>query len=348
MDWEGDTADMKGSLKEFQRLLDCFAPAMALAEQALDRPEIRFDLDFEAGLETDVTPIWDLIFLSDVFVLRARTRAARGEGDGALKDVGRLLKLGDAAESGHCFFGMMMAIRFRSEAIVGLEEILRGCEPGKAALQALAARMERTAKGMDTREVVRLERVFIIETFRELLAGRVPPNVQESASPDPPFVLKKTAVDLLERIQRCMDVAGRPYSEAVPVIRRSCNPPGEGSMAHDLLEPIRSGFLAYARCRLGLQMGALACRIAAGRGEGLPGIPLFNDPFTGEPIRKREWAGAVLLSSPGPDRKDEGLEPADFTTKEPDGDWDDLYFYIPPSSVHRDPETDPRARERSE
>jgi len=341
MDWEGDTADMKGSLKEFQSLLDCFAPAVALAEQALDRPEIRFDIDYGAGLETDITHFSDLIYFSDLFDLRARTRAAAGEGDAAVDDLVRLLQLSDTAEAGRVYIAAMIALSIRSGAVSCLKDVLRFCEPGPEALQRLGDRMDQTGKAMDPRDMLVSGRVYIIEVFRKLLAGKIPPNLQGSTSPDPPFVLKKTVIDLLERIQRCMDVAGRPYSEAAPVFRKACFPPGEGGIANALLEPIRFGFLAFAGCRLVLRMGSMACRIAAERPDGASGIPLFNDPFTGEPIRKREWAGAVLLSSPGPDRMDEGLEPADFTTKEPDGDWDDLYFYIPPPLDPRFPESDP-------
>lgn len=303
-DEQPDAELLRKRAAEFRAILDAFAPILATAEVALQRPDSRFPIDYAAGFAAELPHLADLRGLARLLRLRAEVAAMEGDTDRALRDCATILRLGDTLADEPLLISYLVRVAAVGIAHDATEEVLAIAPASPAALRALADAFASREAALDAhfRRAVRGEVAMEFAVLQWFAPVRLPgeggdvfysiPAVEETAAKDLDTVLQAVTwairaagpglvhinqLRLLAEADALLEALGQPYSEAAPRLdaRRAALDLGSGGMLYLfpslMWTPIMSAYDAHIRAIATVRTASAGCQLLATAGSGSGG-----------------------------------------------------------------------------
>ena len=314
--------------EDARRIFDKLAPALAVAEQGLEKEGCRFDLAYDDGLGMLLPHLMGLRHLARLFALRGAVALRQGDVDAAIADVGRTMKLAQVIDGEPLLISRLVGIAIEQLGATLAQDI--ATEKALTAKQAGALSDIFESRVSDRRMVDALigERVFGLDAHEMLRRGELSFDDIGQGGGKPvallrpilgPFV-KANAVVYLETMADIVDAAGKPigrFRAAFDEDKLTESIPGWAILPRLLIPALTRAVEAEGRVQAILRSGASAFAIAAEVNrdrdvdpkKSAPGGLAMVDPFTGKPLTIIKKDGSIAVYSVGTNLKDDGGGP---------------------------------------
>ena len=293
--------------------LDAYPRAIRLLQQAADCPHYLPQADYTVGPPTfisdNLTRYQHLRSAQRLLNARAQLFLAQGKPDEALASCIRMFRLAEHIGQEPMLIGYHVAFACRMIAVNTANSALRSGLVAESTRDALEAELARHNSPQAFCRMLKTERVFAIESFRDYIEryGYWPVRV---------FWISDECA-YLDLIARHFDLACLPYAQAITAEAESAGSPGRMQVMTRLAVPsleaslvVLSRDLAWVRClrvlnALQRQRGQAPQTEPALSQLGLP-ADVTTDPFNGAPLLLKKLPEGWLIYSVGRNLTDDG------------------------------------------
>ena len=309
---------------------DVVRRALALAERAADRPQCRFDLQYDMGLDLSLAHQHKLLMLTHLLAARAVHEARQDNGDDALRTLHSALQTSHALRTEPFVYSSVFRNQQVAVSLRALQEILTRTTVTDDTLADLSTLLPSPE---DIRDHFLLalngDRLLFKENgWIKIGSDSFPPDLHWRdrfifAFFAFPSVLRANHAIYLREMDRITRETARPYWEHPAPAANVFDPKSSGLswcsllalVATDIVPPHRKTMAtaqanvqvaraALALLRHKLAHGAYPASLAEIDPAFLPEVPL--DPFTGNPLVYRPDGDGFLLYSLGENLADDG------------------------------------------
>ncbi|MGB2820518.1 MAG: hypothetical protein WBF17_06020, partial [Phycisphaerae bacterium] len=323
---------------DLQAFLRRHEPTLRLLHAAAGKSGCYFDHDYaNPSIEVLCPEFWQFRRAGKVLALAARSKAARGDFRGGLRDVNTMFAFAEHAGNGPFLISVLVAIGTDAMAAETLQSVL---DTGRATAEDLAAL--HIEESLSYRRLfdrsLRMEEAFRLSSFASIGGGRASdPRAWDIIGLTPSFhpfyrvfLMRDDLAAHYRLSEKYRKLAALPYYQArdrwrdldtelrigpiailTNMLMPALNAASERVAEGDARRRVTRTALAALRYRA--RHGRLPERLEDLVGEFLTVVPL--DPFSGKPLRwKRTDAGAIVYSI-GQNAVDDGGAPLDRRKK---------------------------------
>jgi len=326
--WAFDAKD--AGLRPFLR---SHAATIALLNKAANKPGCYFEHDYYSpSIGMELTEMTGPRAAARLLVLDARTKAADGDGRGAMQDINTLFAISQHIGAEPTAVSLLVSGSIELQAVETLQRVLLGTSVSSDDLAALRIE-DATSYSKLFERVLRFEEAGRLATFCEMSSRREGGGVVGERIMGPldhvwrVLLLADTLTDHSRVSRQLREMAAQPYYKTRAQWKSL---PDEVTLAHaDVLTRVfvSSHLAVVAECAAEydafrqvprLALAAEQYRIRHGKlpaklDELVPNFILMvpPDPFDGKPMRLKQTEHGLIAYSIGPDMGDNGGAPFD-------------------------------------